>query len=268
MEDKANEIRKFYTENMKAKVYYQQLHKNLLTIEDLYVFNLKFLYDVFQSGRFEGTKMFEIGSGPTVHYVASASSQFTSIVQSDFVEDNRELLKRWLRGESDHFDWSQFLDLVARVEDLGCDPMTSRQLLSSRIRKAVKGVMKSDVLSDSIVFLNEKSDPDRSPPYDLVTSIWCIENVAPDFDTYVAILKKINNLLRPGGGIIIAGFENGGTWLVGGQPIQYLKLSLNDVATALTMAGFVKHDFRVQEKSIEFGFDHDSLFCVAAEKLG
>ncbi|GBM07038.1 hypothetical protein AVEN_82247-1, partial [Araneus ventricosus] len=68
------------------------------------------------SGRFEGKKLLEVGSGATVHNIASASAYFPIIVQSDFVEDNLENLKLWHKGQSP-LDWSAFLDIVASLED-------------------------------------------------------------------------------------------------------------------------------------------------------
>ncbi|GBO34974.1 hypothetical protein AVEN_125891-1, partial [Araneus ventricosus] len=66
--------------------------------------------------RFEGKKLLEVGSGATVHSIASASAYFPIIVQSDFVEDNLENLKLWHKGQSP-LDWSAFLDIVASLED-------------------------------------------------------------------------------------------------------------------------------------------------------
>ncbi|GFT23171.1 hypothetical protein TNCV_1858891 [Trichonephila clavipes] len=70
--------------------------------------------DSFQC--FKGKKLLEIGSGATVHNIACASAYFPIIVQSDFVKDNREALKRWLKKDSP-LDWSEFLNIPARMED-------------------------------------------------------------------------------------------------------------------------------------------------------
>jgi len=267
MEDKLVEIRNNFNENFKAKDYYKKLHKELLVAEDMFVFNLRFLHDVLESGRFKGSKMLELGSAATVHNIASASAHFPNIIQSDLVEENREQLKKWLRGHTEFFDWSHFLDLVAKIESPDSDPKNIRPSLETRIRNSVKGVIKGDVLNDYIVAIDEKKYSDVSPPYDLVSSFWCLENAAPDFDTYVAVLKKINRILKIGGGIIIGGFENGGTMYIGEKPFPYLKLSLNDVTNALNMAGFVNHDIKIQKKlDNDFGYEYENIFCVAAEK--
>ena len=60
--------------------------------------------------------MLEIGSGATVHGIASASRKYTSIVQSDYVLDNCEELKKWHLGEST-LDWTQFLELVLSIDE-------------------------------------------------------------------------------------------------------------------------------------------------------
>lgn len=66
-------------------------------------------------GKFAGTKVLDIGSGATVHNIASASAHYSNIVQCDYVMDNVEELRRWHQGQST-LDWSQFLGLVADIE--------------------------------------------------------------------------------------------------------------------------------------------------------
>jgi len=236
----------------------------------MYVFNLKSVYDVMKSGRFKGAKMLDIGSGSTVHNIASASAHFPNIILSDLVDENREQLKMWLMGHPNCFDWSYMLDLVAKIESPDSDPKHVRPTLEARIRNSVKGVLKCDlsILSDYIVEVDEKKDYDLSPPYDLVSSFWCLENCAVDFTTYAASLKNINQILKPGGGFILAGFENCvKMYTVGEKPFHCMKISLDDVITALNIAGFVNHDIRIQKKPDRDDENfYDNLFFIATEK--
>ena len=64
-------------------------------------------------GRFKGSKLLEVGSGVTVHSIASASLYFDSIVMSDYVEDNVEELRKWMKDQS---PVKQFLDVQAGLE--------------------------------------------------------------------------------------------------------------------------------------------------------
>ncbi|GFT19439.1 uncharacterized protein NPIL_227561 [Nephila pilipes] len=110
------DIKNNFNENLKAIEYHKELHEVLKFIRISYELTSSFIYDVVKSRRFEGKKLLEIGSGATVHNIASASAYFPIIVQSEFVEDNREALKDWLNGNSP-LDWSEFLSAPARLED-------------------------------------------------------------------------------------------------------------------------------------------------------
>ncbi|GFY52480.1 uncharacterized protein TNIN_308681 [Trichonephila inaurata madagascariensis] len=91
MENEAD-IKKTFIENLKAFGYHE-LHKIFQEIEIYFEITSAFIYDV-KSQRFKSKKLLEIGSGATVHHIACASAYFPIIVQSDFVKDNREALKR------------------------------------------------------------------------------------------------------------------------------------------------------------------------------
>lgn len=128
-------------------------------------------------------------------------------------------------------------------------------------------VVRGDLLSDDILPLEELKKHDASPPFDLIISVLCIETVATDFDSYLIILRKLNSLLRQGGGLLLCGYENGSPWIVGENTFNHVKLSLQQITDALKMAGFTNLDVRIKKKmQSEYNYHYDSLFCVAAEK--
>lgn len=89
-------------------IFFQNIFLHINIINEL-------IYFFFITGRFSGSKVLDIGSGATVHNIASASARFSNIVQSDYVLDNVEELRRWHKGNS-LLDWSQFLGLVTNIE--------------------------------------------------------------------------------------------------------------------------------------------------------
>ncbi|KAG8178326.1 hypothetical protein JTE90_026294 [Oedothorax gibbosus] len=229
-------------------------------------FMLEFLSDVVESGQFEGTKVLEIGSGATVHGIASASRKYTSIVQSDYVLDNCEELRKWHLGEST-LDWTQFLELVLSIDEKKGKPPITIPELESRIRTTVKRVVRGDLLSDQILPL-ENLTPDTLPPYDLIICILCVETVAQDKDSYGDILKRLNGLLRIGGGLVVCGYENGSPWIVEGHTFHHVKLSMADIKYAFVKAGFGIRELKTLPKiESAYEYDYDNLFCIAAEKL-
>ncbi|GFS91399.1 uncharacterized protein NPIL_180671 [Nephila pilipes] len=263
--EEVDSMKEHYNANLKAKEYNAKFNRIFNMITGNFEFILRFLYNVVQSDKFKGSKTLEIGSGATVHNIASASSKYSTIVQTDYVLDNCEELKKWHAGES-VLDWSQFLNMVLEIEGTKINQQ-SLQDLESRIRKSVKRVVRGDLLSDSILSEQELT-PETSPPYDLIISVLCIETAASSFEDYVAILKRLNNLLRLGGGLVVCGYENGSPWKIGDNFFPHVKLPIEQISDAFQQAGFKICDLKMRPKTkSEYDYDYDHVFCIAAEKL-
>ena len=56
------------------------------------------------SGKYRGKYLLDIGSGPVVHPVITASQWFDEVYVSDISLENVNLLQKWLRGESEHME--------------------------------------------------------------------------------------------------------------------------------------------------------------------
>ena len=265
MADEQQKIKDYFTKNLKATEYVSELTDIWKDVPEIFRFMMVFMYDVFRSGRFKGSKVLDIGSGALVHSVASASEYFPNIVMSDYVEDNIEQLKGWLRGEQ---TIKQFLDVQAGLEGYGNDMATGRAIIESRIRQKVKRVTRCDVLIDGIL-LEKDTNPETSPPFDVVTSCLCLEVAPADVKGYAAIFKRISALLRPGGGLIICGFFQGHEWNVGDKLFHHIQHNQEDLLDALNKADFGKIQIKTlgKENLKEIFFQYDKLFCVAAEKL-
>jgi len=259
-------MKEHYNSNLKAVEYNKKFNRILHLIPGNFHFILQFLHDVTQSERFKGSKVLEIGSGATVHNIAALSSKFSTIVQSDYVLDNVNELKRWHAGTST-LDWSQFLDIVLRLEGKDKYIEKSRRELEGRIRNSVKSVVRGDLLSDSVLSEDELT-PETTPPFDVIVSVLCLETVAKDFDGYVAILKRLNKLLRQGGGILICGYENGSPWQIGESVFHHVKLTLKQITDAVEKSGFGNCVAKTLPKSeSEYAYDYENVFCLAADKL-
>ena len=68
------------------------------------------------SGNLKGKKLIEIGSGPTIYGLISASKYFEEMVVSDFTDSNRREIEMWLRNEEGCFDWRPVIQLVCELE--------------------------------------------------------------------------------------------------------------------------------------------------------
>ena len=57
------------------------------------------------SGNYKGNRILDVGAGPVVYAVITASKYFDEVYVSDLVKANIELLQKWIRGESEHMKY-------------------------------------------------------------------------------------------------------------------------------------------------------------------
>lgn len=59
----------------------------------------------------------DIGSGPTLYQVLSGCEVFSKVLLTDFLEVNRQELRRWLQDEGGcGLDWTPYLQHVCELE--------------------------------------------------------------------------------------------------------------------------------------------------------
>ena len=68
-------------------------------------------------GDVSGELLVDIGSGPTLYQVMSGCEVFNKVILTDFLDVNRQELKRWLRNAEDSaLDWTPFLKHTCKLE--------------------------------------------------------------------------------------------------------------------------------------------------------
>lgn len=147
------------------------------------------------------------------------------------------------------------------------DLETGRNIIESRIRKNVKRVTRCDVTEDDIL-LEKDTNPDTSPPYDVVVSCLCLEVCPVDIKGYGDIMKRINALIKLGGGLLLAGMFEVSYWEAGGHTFHHIVIKQPDLMDALKNAGFGNIEIKSMGKNDSIqNFPYHELFCLVAKKL-
>ncbi|XP_078576683.1 indolethylamine N-methyltransferase-like [Branchiostoma floridae x Branchiostoma japonicum] len=70
---------------------------------------LKEFHEIFNSGRLKpGSRLLDVGSGPTIHQLISASRFCTEIVCAEYTENNRAEIEKWVKKDPDMHDFKFF----------------------------------------------------------------------------------------------------------------------------------------------------------------
>nr|XP_060643155.1 nicotinamide N-methyltransferase-like [Anolis sagrei ordinatus] len=213
------------------------------------------LHKAFTKDGIRGDTLIDIGSGPSIHHLLSACESFKEIIVSDFLEQNREEVKKWLKKDRETFDWAPVLKYVCQLEGDRERWMEKEE----KLRKAIKQVLKCDVT------LANPFDPVVVHLADCVLSTYCIEAACKDLSIYRSAMKNLFSLVKPGGCLILVVALGATFYMVGPNKFSSLYLTPEVVRDVLKGAGFDS----VTSEVIGFTFPpgicdaYDSLFLVA-----
>ncbi|XP_033730332.1 indolethylamine N-methyltransferase-like [Pecten maximus] len=87
-----------YEEDFDAEWYLDTYYEPSLEAVDkdeFLQFTLDSLHDAFRTARVTGSRLLDVGTGPTVHSVISGSQHVGEIYLSDYAAQNRKVLTDW-----------------------------------------------------------------------------------------------------------------------------------------------------------------------------
>ncbi|XP_029933889.1 phenylethanolamine N-methyltransferase [Myripristis murdjan] len=222
------------------------------------------LHRAFTEGDVSGEVLVDIGSGPTLYQVLSGCEVFSKVLLTDFLEVNRQELKRWLQGQGgDSIDWTPYLQHVCKLEGRRPSAWTEK---AARLRLVVSDVLPIDVHRPQPL----ARDALPSAGADCLVSSFCLESVSPDFPAFKRALIHIQGLLRPGGHLLLIG-ALGESYYLGGPGIKIPVVPLDEaqVCASLKESGFtlIRLEVYVLPADMRVGVDDVSgVFFVKARK--
>ncbi|NWH68119.1 NNMT methyltransferase, partial [Geococcyx californianus] len=187
--------------------------------------NLMSLHRMFSLDGLRGDTLIDIGCGPTIYQLLSACENFEQIIASDYTDQNRRELEKWLRKEPGAFDWKPVVQYVCELEG-------NREVWAEkeeRLRKKVKQVLKCDVT---------KASPLDWLPVDCVVSTLCLEAACKDLATFRSAVRSIGTLVKPGGHLVMLTVLQETYYAFNNQVFSCLHLDKNMVEEAVEAAGF------------------------------
>ena len=174
--------------------------------------------------------LLDVGGGPCIYPHISAVPYVAEIYHTDYVKDMRDEVLLWKNKDPNAFNWSSYFKHV--VQEL--EGQTSPDAVTEREDKLrnILNVGPCDAKADVII-------PGLKKPVDILSSSFCLEVCYESREGYVAILKRLYDIMAPKGFFIAQkALEN--SWVKSGE-IRYEKpcpLSLEDVKRSYQEAGF------------------------------
>ncbi|KAF1373814.1 hypothetical protein PFLUV_G00242850 [Perca fluviatilis] len=180
-----------------------------------------------------GELLVDIGLGPTLYQVMSGCEVFNKVLLTDFLEVNRQELRRWLQDEGGcSLDWTPFLQHVCKLEGRRPSAWTEK---AAKLRRVIMDIVPIDVHCPQPLAL----DALPSAGADCLVSCFCLESVSPDLAAFTRALGHIGRLLRPGGHLLLIG-ALGESYYFGGPGVKIPVVPLNEaqVCASLKESGY------------------------------
>lgn len=181
--------------------YYSSLEKSEKRLLNFYDFAYK---------KAKGRTLLEIGGGPTLYQLISASKVVKEIYFTDYLAENLSELAQFKKKQPGAFNWNRFFAYVAKLEK------GDKQALEDRLRKKLKKILKLDLNSDSPLPFKKK--------FDLVSMNFCAESITDNEQLFKLYLKRSFSYLKKDGYFVGAFLRKANYYTIGRRrfPAYYL----------------------------------------------
>ncbi|KAG9462909.1 hypothetical protein GDO78_022840 [Eleutherodactylus coqui] len=177
-----------------------------------------------------GDTLLDFGTGASIYQLLSACEVFNEIIVSDLLEQNRVEFQKWLKKDSDAFDWTHIIKYVCELE--GNSSREDCEKKAEKLRTKVKEVLQCDALK------RNPYDPVVLPPVDCLLSTLCLDVVSKDMKLYVDVLKNFKDLIKPGGHILVLGTINATFYHAGKKRFSVMPMNKDLLEAAYKEAGY------------------------------
>lgn len=198
---------------------------------------LSFLHNAYKTVP-HCNSLIEIGGGPTIYQLISASEKVDFIIFSDFAQSCREEVRKFLQKDKNTFNWNPFIKYVLQLEDKN----PSESLIADykeRIRSKIKVIIPCDIRNKDPLF------PIWCPQFDILSMHSVPDAISETEQEFIQNTKNPLVLLKQGGYFFSMFVKNAKNWKCGDKwypsfPVdeQYIKnlfpqlgLSLKNIST-------------------------------------
>ncbi|XP_053308408.1 indolethylamine N-methyltransferase-like [Spea bombifrons] len=201
-------------------------------LEELFRFPIKKLHQILKSGEIKGDTLIDFSAGPVIFQLLSVCEYFKEITVLEFNDKCIQDLQKWIKKEKDAYDWSHASKIVTELEGKSDKWKQKEEALRSRIKQ----ILKCDFTKQN------PTDPVVLPKADCAISLYMMNFVCKDLDSYRDYLKKVSSMLKVGGHLLIFGGFDARFYTVGNHKFHKLSFDEKFLRKALGETGFsIKH---------------------------
>ncbi|XP_040275221.1 indolethylamine N-methyltransferase-like [Bufo bufo] len=220
---------------------------------------MKCFYKAFSSGLLSGKTLTDVSLGPIIVHLVSVCEFVEEISILEVNDASIRELELWKDKDPDSFDWTHTLKLFMELKGTSRDGWQDAEEM---LRRKVKFIEKCDF---------SKSNPAKPfalPRADCVTCIWGLETMSRDHDEWKTTLRKISDLVKLGGHVLIYAGINASFFKIGEDFYHLFNIDDSFLKKTLTDGGFaIVHYENLEREACTDSLDHIQKAFVVACKV-
>ena len=245
----------------------------------------------------DNIEVLDVGGGPTIYQHIAMSLQAGSITHSEFLEQNRTEVNKWVNNEEGSYNWDSYFDFIVIMlnKDEDYKRVLYEQLQGGdRETKAHAGLVKSLLEGDTEnfkVYLREKlnqrviqgdvfssdlglgvskkydvASSGREGSVEMLTSNFTVESATGDRKKWEQGMKNITSKIKNRGFLALTALRNAEWYSVGEEKMPAVKINENDLIAILKNEGFDIIELRTLEGSDKETVGYEGMVFVFAQK--
>jgi hypothetical protein len=202
----------------------------------------------------------EYGGGPgSIYPLISAVPWTSEIVFAEYSKQNRKKAEMWKNMEDGATDFSWLFRYVVETLEGNDDPSNhASKRREENLRSLLTHIVPCDITKAKAI------DDDVERPFDIVSTHFCLICACTSIAEYTEGLRKLSQLLRPGGMIVMTEAVRSSFFMVGNTKFPSLSLDSKEIVLdLLSTTGYSKIDCKSHKMKTEMTSSSEILFITA-----
>lgn len=219
-------------------------------------FLLEFYHESYKQVSPDAT-LLEFGGGPTIYQLLSAGLKVKEIVFAEHLQQNRQEVAKWIRGDPDAIDWNDFIQYVLHLNHADYHGLTPEST-GQNIKPKITEIIECDAyLPDILAGYGKRT-------FDVVSSSFCLECVSTCEQTFVESLKKITGFVKENGLLMLTLLKNAHSYQIDNLSFPAFPVNEPYMSELLEQLGY--SDINIQTVSAEHEQGYEGLMAMTGRK--
>jgi hypothetical protein len=219
-------------------------------------FLMDFFHEVY-SGIEEKDRLLEVGGGPTIYQLISACQKIKQIFFSEYLEINRQELKKWQFNKSS-FNWDNYFYYVLQLEG---------KKVNKRNKKKLENILRDKIIEifPCDIYKKNPLSPKKLKNFDVLSVNFTPESITDNIYDFENSLKNIFGLLKKEGLLVMTMLRNAQYYQIGEHKYRAFSVNEKYIKKNLKSNGLRCLNLKTFPALFDKGFD--GIIALTASKI-